>query len=191
MLQRTALNFISFVNFFIMSIIIGTSILFVVVIIICFAIIAISKKQTKLRTAELLNGFNSYGVANNLYFSSQEILMSAIIGLDGMNKKLLVLLTNGNTHQYKLIDLKHVKECSVIKSFRSISIDEWKGKNIEEYYERIDLHFEMKDEREPVFIPFYDTANNHFFEIPELEQKARYWETILSKMIYNRNRQIA
>ena len=117
--------------------------------------------------------------------------MSAILGLDGMNKKLLVLLTNGNKQSYKLLDLNKVKSCSVIKNFRNISIDEWKGKSIEEYYESIVLHFEMKDNNASVVVPFYDTANNHFFEVPELEQKAKYWETILSKMINKQNRQIA
>jgi len=167
-----------------------TSIGFVIVILLSVAILFMMDKQARLKTVELLNKFNKYGSQNNFSFSSQEILRNAIIGLDGVHRKILVLFTKDKL-QFELIDLQEVHKCRVIKYFKSISMKEWKGKNKEAYCEKIELHFEMNGKKSPIVITFYDKAHNHLFAISELEQKAKRWETLLSKMINSNYQKIA
>ena len=81
-----------------------------------------------------------------------------------------------------IIDLDEIKRCTVKKEYGSIKVGELKNKKIDQYLEQITLHFEFNNGRYDAEIPFYRPLNNQIVEMPELEQKARRWETIISKM---------
>ena len=143
------------------------------------------KRRTLVRLREA-------GIKNNLSFSSQQVLNDCVIGLDGLHRKLLVLQQAedhyGSLH---IVDLNEVKKCVVKKIYRNIKAGDPKWKNIEENPERIVLRFEFVDGKHPVEVPFYDQRSHLPDRRSELEQKARDWETILSKMIKSDLRKIA
>ena len=74
-----------------MSTIIVAAILISVITGICLILVSINNKHRQKKASELLNHFSKLGTGNNLSFSSQEILENCIIGLDGIQRKLLIL----------------------------------------------------------------------------------------------------
>ncbi|NTS41112.1 hypothetical protein HRG84_09335 [Flavisolibacter sp. BT320] len=139
----------------------------------------------------LLHRFSELGSGNNLTFSSQEILHDCIIGLDGVNRKILVAQSmDGSITHTELIDLFEVKTCSVIRRYGSIKSGELRAKKLETYLESIALHFE-REAQPPIEIPFYRHRKNSLHEIERLDKKARHWEMLLSKMIHVPAKKIA
>jgi len=74
-----------------MSTIIVAAILVGAVIVIGGLLISVADKQKVKKRNQLLNRFSELGTIHNLSFSSQEVLNNSIIGLDGINRKILVL----------------------------------------------------------------------------------------------------
>lgn len=155
-------------------------------------LVSIDKKEKRKRMNKLLNGLSESGTRHSLTFSSQEILRDCIIGLDGVHGKLCVLNYNDKEeNKTVLIDLSEVKHCSVKKYYGTISGGELPAKKLETYLELIVLHFEFSNAKDPVEIPFYNHTGNHISEILGLEQKAKHWETMLSKLIHVPSKKIA
>ncbi|HEV7330718.1 MAG TPA: hypothetical protein VGN63_06755 [Flavisolibacter sp.] len=144
----------------------------------------ILKKEKRKRMNHLLHRFSELGSVYNLTFSSQEILHNCIIGLDGLNRKILVTKSSEEviTHT-ELIDLSEIKSCSVIKHYGNIKGGELRAKKLETYLELIALHFERNNNQPSIEIPFYQYRKNSIPEIERLEKKAKHWEMLLSKMI--------
>ena len=84
-----------------MSTIIVAASLVSVIIFISLILVSINNKQRQKRVTELLDHFSKLGTENNLSFSSQEILENCIIGLDGIQRKLLIL-KKIDEHEYDL-----------------------------------------------------------------------------------------
>lgn len=131
---------------------------------------------------KLLMYFSEEGIRNDLSFSSQQILKDCIIGLDGVNRKFLIAKQQGDAFHSVIIDLDEIKTCTVKKEYGSIKVGELKNKKLDQYLEKIVLHFEFKNGRDDAEIPFYRPFENEVFEMPELERKAKRWEAIISKM---------
>lgn len=145
--------------------------------------ILINKKRGRKRNETFLNLFSQEGSKQGLSFSSQELLRSKIIGLDGIKQALLVFEFE-NPGNIICITMAEVKNCTVEKKYDSIVIgNERKGK-IEPHLRSIDLKFAFKNDSEPISISFYDSHINGIYEMPELEVKTRTWEAVLSKMIF-------
>jgi hypothetical protein len=149
---------------------------------ICLLLIGIHKKNKKEAMNKLLNHFNQLAFENNIRVSSQEILNHLVLGLDGINRKMLVVTVEDENYRSFLIDLREVKNCSVKKVFGTIKAGDLKRHKLEQYLEKIVLNFELHREP-PVQILFYRNITNHIYEMQELEQKAKHWETALFKMI--------
>lgn len=133
----------------------------------------------------LLHRFSELGSSYNLTFSSQEILHDCIIGLDGVNRKILVTRSTEDVISHsELIALSDVKSCSVIRQYGTIKSGELRVKKLETYLERIALHFEREGNQPSIEIPFYQHRKNGLHELERLEKKARHWEMLLSKMIH-------
>lgn len=130
---------------------------------------------------KLLNYFRQIGVKHQLNFSSQEILLNCILGLDGIHRKVLIVAQEQDYYTSSIIDLDQVKNCTVKKLYGSIKVGQLRKRRLEEYLQKIVLHFELK-KGQPVEVEFYHHVNNHVYQVLELEQKAKYWEAILSKM---------
>jgi hypothetical protein len=175
-----------------MSTIIVAAILISAIISICLILISINNKDRQKRTAALFTHFSKLGTENNLSFSSQEILENCIIGLDGIQRKLLFLKKiDEDKYDSFVLDLSDVKNCSTKKIYRSVNVGMGKKEKFENQIDKIVLAFDFIDNRHPIQIPFFDPVTNHIFAMRELEQKAKNWETILTKLLNTDLKKIA
>lgn len=131
----------------------------------------------------LFQRLRQLGIDNNVSFSGQELLKDCIIGFAGMHRKVFVLKQLDDiAFQSFVIDLNEVKRCTVRKQYGAIRTGELKERKLDHYLEEMMLHFELSNGKPPVEILFYKHSDNNVLEVTELEKKARYWGTILSKM---------
>lgn len=164
-----------------MSTLLIAAILIGSVVAICFLLISIHNKHKREAMNNLLKNFSHLGIENGLSFSSQELLKNSILGLDGVHRKILVVRNEEDFFDSFIIDLNQVKNCTVKKIYGTINVGDLKNHKLEQYLEKIILHFELNG-KPSVEIIFYQHFENHIHETLELEQKARHWESILSKM---------
>lgn len=143
---------------------------------------SVNHNQQKKEMAKLLRQFNRLGANNNINFSSQEVLSGTIIGLDGVQRKLLIMRKEkSGALRSRMIDLADVKTCSVVKHYGPIHTDRYRSVAPEQLLEKIVLRFTFNnDETEEV--TFYHYALNSVIELTSLSNKARHWETILNKL---------
>jgi len=124
----------------------------------------------------------------NMSFSSHEVLGNKIMGLDGINKKLLILeQTNDQSHSY-IIDLDEAKAITVKKIYSSIKAGELKKRRIEEFLKTIQLQFEFGNGKEDIVLPFYESEIDNSYDLPRLERKIKNWQMVLSKMTGIKNK---
>lgn len=128
------------------------------------------------KNKKLIHLFNKTGEEDGLTFSSQEILYNKIIGLDGLNRKFVVVNENGSS---QIIDLNEVKSCHVQKKI--IGHDSG-SQNKETRVAYIQLYFHLEDKRYESVV-FYDYMNQRGMEQKKLENKANDWKIILSKLL--------
>ncbi len=164
------------------------SILIVVVVLVTVAVILYlllhwhKQKQNRRRVHQLLYRFSQLGSKNNLVFSSQELLKESIIGVDGLHRKLLILETSDGECNNFVIDLSEVSTCRVKTLYKVFHINPI-HRNAKQHVEKIVLLFEGQHEATPLEVSFYRDKKNSVRQLPELEQKARDWEVMLSKML--------
>jgi len=182
--------FITLFNCYYMSTIIVAFIIIGSIVAITWFLVSINKRQTKKKREQLLHRFSQLGTEYNLSYASQEVLKERVIGLDGVNRKLLVLEETNGQQSYYIIDLEEVKNCTVNKIYSS-GQGSGNQKSMDNPLFIIALQFDFKDKRPPVQLPFYDHLTNHVFETAELEEKAKDWEAILSKMLAKEAKRIA
>ena len=153
------------------------------IIAICLLLVRIEQKQKRKAMNRILSRVNFLESKYNLGFSSQEILKHCVIGMDGLRRKILVINSDENTSpSFVLIDLNEVKCCSVRKQYGTTQGGALKQKPLEQYLQSMALHFELKNDKPPVDVLLYDYRRNDVSEIRELEEKAKRWETLISKM---------
>jgi hypothetical protein len=164
-----------------MSTILVAAILVGSVVAICFLLISVHNKHKREAMNNLLKHFSQLGTENNLSFSSQEMLNNCVLGLDGINRKILVVTKEDNFYGSFIIDLDEVKTCSVKKIYGTIKAGDLKNHKLEQHLEKIVLQFTLNNKLSAEIV-FYQHFLNHIYETQELEHKARHWEAILSKM---------
>ena len=146
--------------------------------------IQIEKRKNRKHMNQFLTRFSELGALNNLTFSSQEILEDAAIGLDGVHRKLLILNgSNETTASNKLLYLNEIKTCTVKKQYGTIGALGLKNNKLEQYLEKLSLCFDMKNGREPAEVAFFHHDTGNIYQLKELEEKAKHWEIMLSKML--------
>ena len=134
----------------------------------------------------LHNRLTELGIKNNLRFSSQEILANAVIALDGIQGKLLVINGIGKDQYHEtLIDLDDLRSCTLKKEYGSIKVGDLKKRRLEQLLNRISLHFEFRNKKDSIDVPFYEQSETGKTNVSELELKANRWGIILSKMLRN------
>ena len=148
---------------------------------VCVLLVSIHNKEKRIAMNNILKYFNQIGAENGLSFSSNEFLKNSIMGLDGLNRKVLVVTIEDGYYGSIIIDLKQVKNCSVKKLYGTINGGVLKSQKLEKFLEKIVLHFEIYN-KPSVEMVFYTHFENHIYESVDMEKKARHWETILSKM---------
>jgi len=143
-----------------------------------------NNKHRKKTSTELLNHFSKVGTENNLSFSSQEILENCIVGLDGIQRKLLILKRiDTNAYDPILLDLNEVKSCAKKKICTRVNIGTNKKERFENHIDKIVLELEFIYNKQPGEILFFEPITNHILAMSELEQKAEKWEAILSQIV--------
>jgi len=151
---------------------------------IVLVLVAINNRDRKQTTLELLSRFSDRAMESNLSFSSQELLENTLMGLDGIQRKLLVIKKfRADKYESLLIDLNEVKRCRKIQVYNSVSVGDGKKENIQNQLEKIVLEFEYLDGRTPTEIVFFEPLNNHILTMSELSEKAKKWEGIISKLL--------
>jgi hypothetical protein len=162
----------------------------IVALIILFGVIGIStifiymhNQHLKKKKEKLLFCLNKIGSQHALSFSSQEELLDIVIGLDGLQRKLLIVEENNGRYDWNIIDLEEVENCAVKKVYDSIDAGGLKRKLVEEYLRTIVLQFNFKNGKPPFDITFYKNIINNIHEMSELENRARKWQEMLSKML--------
>lgn len=144
--------------------------------------IAVSNKSAKERNKALLNRFHQSGAEHGLSFSSQEVLNNSMIGLDGVQQKLLVLdFSTGYT--ISCIALADVKDCTVKKEYENVDFGNSKKPDIELQIRFTGIEFSFIKRTGTFFLPFYDNRNNSVYERKDLETKAKEWQLILSQLL--------
>ena len=97
-----------------MSTIIVAIILIVVIAVFCMLLVANERKKTRRRVNLLLIRFSQVAIKHNLFVSKQEIINDSIIGLDGKNRKLLVVYQKeADSYGEVIINLEEVKQITV------------------------------------------------------------------------------
>ncbi|MEO6914856.1 MAG: hypothetical protein ABI151_03675 [Chitinophagaceae bacterium] len=130
------------------------------------------------------------GSTLNLSFSSQVLLGSKIVALDGVKKKVLITDMNDVSGQPWIIELDEVEAISVKKNYSSIKPGELTKKPFEEFLETILLQFEYRDRGRNIGLTFYERRKNNFRDLALWERIARNWQLILSKMIRPKKEEI-
>lgn len=171
-----------------MSTVLIAVIVIAVIVAISFLFIWISMRNSDKRKQKLLTRFSEAGTQFNLSFSSQEILEKRIIGLDGINRKLLVFENDNNHLHTFLISLDDIRNCYVRKIYEKPAMNIFKSKTSDDLPGKIVLVFEMLNSDQPVPVVFYDHSENDVDEYSELETKAKDWESVLNKMIFKGSR---
>ena len=166
-----------------MPTILVAAILIIAIIIICLLLISITNQQKKHLMNQILKHFSKLGTHFNLSFSSQEILSNVVIGLDGINRKILILEYMGSTLNDYVIDLNEVKHCSVKKYYGNIKADGLRTDVIDTFLEKVCVHFEMHKGKDSHEVVFYNHIYNHVYQLSVLEQKATHWKELLTKML--------
>ena len=170
----------------------------IVASIIVFGVIGIStifvymhNQHLKKKKQKLLFCLSELRSQHGLSFTSQEELLNKAIGLDGLQSKLLIVDENNAGYDWNIIDLEEVESCSVKKVYDSIDAGGLKTKWVEEYLRTIVLQFNFNNYKPSFDLIFYESTVNNIYEMSELENKARQWQAMLSKMITIQAEEIA
>jgi hypothetical protein len=174
-----------------MSTITTTFIIIGVLAAIIFLLVSINNKHQKRKRNRLLDQFSQAASENNLSLSNQQVLPDAILGLDVMNRKLLVLESEDDAYKGTIINLDEVKSCSVKRQYLTTNAGTLKNRLMEEHLQKLVLEFSFKDEKRKIEIPFFHFNRNHIYQLKELEQKAKYWEDSLSQFIIGKTQKTA
>lgn len=162
----------------------------IVALIIVFGVIGVStifiymqNQHLKKKKEKLLFCLHKIGSQDKLSFTSQEELLNIVIGLDGLQRKLLIVEENNGGYNWNIIDLEEVENCSVKKVYDSIEAGGLKRKRIEGYLRTIVLQLNFKNRKPPFDVQFYKNIINSIYEMSGLENRARMWQEMISKML--------
>ena len=147
---------------------------------IILTVLVFQQKRKRARIEKLLLQFSQLGSDNNLSFTSQEILHNSIIGLDGLKRKIVFLQETNGIYEWMIVDLNTVSHCSLKLNYRGFRSG--KKRNSGVYFEKLLLQFVSHD-NQLIDLPFYAHPGTKLSTRRQLEQKARYWEAIISKMV--------
>lgn len=133
------------------------------------------RKRNRRAQHRLLQRLSEQGSRHQLSFSSQEVLPAVVLGLDGLHRTLMVLeLQECRISKVHVIHLRDVAGCFVTRQFGST--EPWLPA-------RIGLQFQFRTAAPALDVPFFQSANGGSLHWQQLEQKARDWSAILTKML--------
>lgn len=147
-------------------------------------LITLSNRKKRREKSSLMAKFHEEGSKRGLSFSSTEQLSGILFGFDGLRQSILAYEYE-NEKNFHHIDLSTVSKCTVKKEIETIHNGEGSKSSREQHLRNIELCFEFTGRRDPYSICYYHSNHNSIYEIVELEQKAKYWESFIGKMVRN------
>jgi hypothetical protein len=156
----------------------------------CLLFIAAEKKRRQKELNTQLLRFSKAGSENGLIFSSQGILVDSIIGLDGIKRKLLVS-NREKANRFLIIDLSQVTRCFVQKGNGARKQFDKEFLTKRKKIDSVALQFEFANHHRPLKVLFYSSKLYSPYSIEEMEQKAKNWQVMLSKLIRSDSEKIA
>ncbi|RYZ62259.1 MAG: hypothetical protein EOO14_02805 [Chitinophagaceae bacterium] len=149
---------------------------------IVLVVISIRHNRKQKEIYRFLREFDRISASCNLSLSSREVLDNAILGLDGQQRKLLLLKKmNGSKAKAKLIDLEDVQTCVLQKHYTAYP-SAFKDRKREQRLRNLALQLQMGDDSSEEII-FYSDALNCPKQLTRLANKARHWEVMLGKLL--------
>lgn len=141
------------------------------------------KRRSRSRLNELLRSFSESAIAYNLLISGQEIINDSMIGLDAVNRKLLVINKNkDNLFHNVVIDLTEVDQCKVASISGVTDYGISKNSRLDQLLEKIVLRFSFNSGNRYCDFPFY-TYNNSLYQLQDLQAKAKQWEASIKPLL--------
>jgi hypothetical protein len=175
-----------------MSTIIVAAVLILVIISICLILISLNNRIGKKQLPSFLLTSERWGQKIIYHSQARKFYRTVSLGWTENKRKLLILKKNDeDKYDSHVLDLNDMKSCSKKKIYRSVNIGTEKKEKFENQIDKIALAFHFIDNREPIHISFFDPVTNHIFAMQELEQKAKNWETILTKLLNTGLKKIA
>ncbi|HWH62473.1 MAG TPA: hypothetical protein VNS50_04345 [Ginsengibacter sp.] len=154
-----------------------------IVTILCLALVSVNNRQRKKIANDLVSRFYKLGKENNLIFTQMDVLGYFIIGLDDVYNKIMVLTKSENKYDSVVIDLNEAKSCSKRNIYKRINIGTAKRDEFESYVDEIFLVFDFQEKAKQINLCFYDSGKNSLLEMSVLEQKAKDWDTRVTRAI--------
>ncbi|MEO5946425.1 MAG: hypothetical protein ABIP79_06375 [Chitinophagaceae bacterium] len=149
----------------------------------CMLLVANERKRTNRSMNLLLIQFSQAAIRHNLFVSKQEIINDSIIGLDGINRKLLVVYKNDdNIYDEVIINLEDVKQITVESVSAIMDTGHSKNAKSDQLLEKIVLRFLFNSEKAAYDFPFY-TYKDSIYQLQELQQKAIQWEASFKPLL--------
>ncbi len=148
-------------------------------------------KKKKITLAKLkFRQLSELGTKFNMSFSSHELIGNKIIGLDGIQRKILIAEKGNIFQDLHIISIDEIKTISLKKVYNSILAGALKKRKIGDFLKTLVLQFELRNKREVIVLPFYESILNKLYDLGGLERKARNWQLMLSKLINTSNNKI-
>lgn len=162
-----------------MEIILPVSVIISILIIVI--ILEMKNRFVHKRLSSILFQSSEIASRNNLSFSSQLFLRDMILGVDGVNRKLVVIKDINGLADCKTIDLNLIKECTIHKEYQKIEAGALRKSSLDQYLQTISLNLILSDGL-LISLPFYEKGRNSLAEMHTCEVRARDWESMLNKM---------
>lgn len=119
----------------------------------------------------------------SLHFSTEDEVGTNVIALDAIKRKLLYLKKAPNISSCLIIDLNKIASCSIRKQYNSINAGDLNTKKLQDFLKNIFINLSFKNGSATLSLPFYDPQKDKACDVEQLEEKAKKWETIVSKLL--------
>jgi hypothetical protein len=144
------------------------------------------RKLNKNRLDKVLGKSSELASTENFNISSQLILNNVVVGVDGIQRKLMLSRETNDFIDCEIIDMDHVKNCSVRKEFDAIGAGELQKNDLNPYVRTVTLDLELAHKL--VHVPFYIRGKQGLHDLAVCESKAKDWQQMLNKMLLKQKR---
>lgn len=153
----------------------GTTIIGVVIILLCILPFVIKAINSKRKEQQLLNNLFSIAKEKNCAITEHSVWNNSAIGIDNTNKALFFINTKNNYNKHIL--LQEASKCRVVNTNRIVGT----GSNSSKVIDKLELMITLKNKSE-VVIEFYNTEHDSLSLTSEIQLMEK-WNAIINKNI--------
>ncbi|ULQ50911.1 hypothetical protein [Flavihumibacter fluvii] len=122
-----------------------------------------------------------------LHFSKLDDMGNYVLAIDTDQRKLVYQKNGSDSSSCTIIDLQDLKECIVKKQYNSIHAGELNKRRLSDFLRGLFLHLRFRNESPTVTIPLFEGQKDRQDDLEQLEEKAKVWERIVSKLLPKKN----